>query len=91
MTKYGMKKQMTSVGVFSPGEPTSVKGLGKRKTAVVLEGNEMFHLLNCLYYFLILFSGEGNGTPLQFSCLENPMDRGAWRAAVRGVTRVGHD
>ena len=29
--------------------------------------------------------GEGNGTPLQYSCLENPMDRGAWRAAVHGV------
>ena len=30
--------------------------------------------------------GEGNGTPLQYSCLENPMDRGAWKAAVHGVT-----
>ena len=29
--------------------------------------------------------GEGNGNPLQYSCLENPMDRGAWRAAVHGV------
>ena len=29
--------------------------------------------------------GEGNGTPLQHSCLENPMDGGAWRAAVHGV------
>ena len=29
--------------------------------------------------------GEGNGTPLQHSCLENPMDRGAWKAAVHGV------
>ena len=31
------------------------------------------------------FDGEGNGTPLQYSCLENPMDRGAWKAAVHGV------
>ena len=31
--------------------------------------------------------GEGNGTPLQYSCLENPMDRGAWWAAVYGVTQ----
>ena len=31
--------------------------------------------------------GEGNGTPLQYSCLENPMDRGAWWAAVHGVTK----
>ena len=29
--------------------------------------------------------GEGNGTSLQYSCLENPMDRGAWKAAVHGV------
>ena len=29
--------------------------------------------------------GEGNGTPLQYSCLENPVDGGAWRAAVHGV------
>ena len=31
--------------------------------------------------------GEGNGTPLQYSCLENPMDVGAWWAAVHGVTK----
>ena len=31
--------------------------------------------------------GEGNGNPLQYSCLENPMDRIAWKAAVRGVTK----
>ena len=30
--------------------------------------------------------GEGNGSPLQYSCLEKSMDRGAWRAAVHGVT-----
>ena len=30
--------------------------------------------------------GEGNGTPLQYSCVENPMDGGAWKAAVHGVT-----
>ena len=31
--------------------------------------------------------GEGNGTPLQYSCLENPMNGGAWKAAVRGVAK----
>ena len=31
--------------------------------------------------------GEGNGTPLQYSCLENPMDGGAWKAVVHGVAR----
>ena len=35
--------------------------------------------------------GEGNGNPLQYSCLENPMDRGSWWAIVHGVTRVGHN
>ena len=34
--------------------------------------------------------GEWNGYPLQYSCLENPMDRGAWQATVHGVA-VGHD
>ena len=34
------------------------------------------------------FPGEGNGNPLQYSCLENPMDRGAWQAIVHGVVRV---
>ena len=41
---------------------------------------ENFHLL-CAYY------GEGNGTPLQYSWLENPMDGGAWWAAVHGVAK----
>ena len=35
--------------------------------------------------------GEGNGNPLQYSCLENSMDRGAWQATVNGLQRVGHD
>ena len=33
------------------------------------------------------FPGEGNGNPLQNPCLENPMDRGAWSATVRGVAK----
>ena len=36
--------------------------------------------------------GEGNGNPLQYSCLENPMDRGSWQATVHdGGKRVGHN
>ena len=35
--------------------------------------------------------GEGNGNPLQYSCLANPVDRGAWWATVHGSQRVGHD
>ena len=33
------------------------------------------------------FFGDGNGIPLQYSCLENPMDRGAWQATVHGVAK----
>ena len=32
--------------------------------------------------------GEGNGNPVQYFCLENPMDRGAWEAAVHGVAQL---
>ena len=35
--------------------------------------------------------GGGHGNPLQYSYLENPMDRGAWQATVHGVTRVRHN
>ena len=38
-----------------------------------------------------LSSGEGNGDPLQCSCLENPMDRGAWGLQSMELQRVGHD
>ena len=45
--------------------------------------------LKTSFYYLVSYSirsiGEGNGTLLQYSCLENPMDGGAWKAAVLGV------
>ena len=47
-------------------------------------GKVMSVLLNMLSRLVI---GEGNGTPLQYSCLENPMDGGAWWAAVHGVAK----
>ena len=45
-------------------------------------------MLVCILLYVI---GEGNGNPFQYSCLENPVDRGAWWATVHGVTGVGHD
>ena len=39
------------------------------------------------FHFLLSCIGEGNGNPLQCSCLENPRDGGAWWAAVSGVTQ----
>ena len=51
-------------------------------------------LENFAHYFTRVWNecncvGEGNGNPLQYSCLENPRDRGAWWAAVHGVTQSG--
>ena len=40
-----------------------------------------------LFIVVDILFGEGNGTPFQYSCLENPMDGGAWWAAVHGVAR----
>ena len=39
------------------------------------------------FYFSLSCIGEGNGNPLQCSCLENPRDRGAWWAAIYGVAQ----
>ena len=53
--------------------------------------SSMFILLCFIIYKYILLYiyiiGEGNGTPLQYSCLENPMDGGAWWATVLGVAK----
>ena len=37
------------------------------------------------------FPGIRNVNPLQYACLENPMDRGDWQATIHGVAEVGHD
>ena len=55
---------------------------------------------NCCHFLSSVFSsipgsgrspGEGNGNPPKYSCLDNPMGRGAWWATVHGVARVRHD
>ena len=50
-----------------------------------LEESDMTEGLH--FRFSLSCTGEGNGNPLQCSCLENPMDRGAWWAAIYGVTQ----
>ena len=47
-----------------------------------LDTTEQLH-----FHFSLLCIGEGNGNPLQYSCLENPRDRGAWWAAIYGVAQ----
>ena len=39
------------------------------------------------YAYHLCFSGEGNDNPLKYSCLENPMERGAWQATALGVAK----
>ena len=51
----------------------------------------MTGIISIYCYFINTISGEGNGNPLQYSCLENPMDREAWQTTVHGVARDGHD
>ena len=46
--------------------------------------NDIIEIFNILLHN---WSGEGNGTPLQYSCLENPIDGGAWWAAIHGVAK----
>ena len=41
--------------------------------------------MSATFWEISMSYGEGNGTPLQYSCLENPMDGGAWKAVVHGV------
>ena len=56
-----------------------------RRTIIIqvyLKKHEKFEINN-----LTLHLGEGNGTPLQYSCLEDPMEVGAWWAAVHGVSK----
>ena len=56
-----------------------------------LFSSNTFFLNSDIYRIVYMISGKGNGNPLQYSCLEKPMDRGAWWATVHGVTGVGHD
>ena len=46
-----------------------------------------FSHLRFLWWLLVSVNGESSGTPLQYSCLENPMDGGAWWAPVHGVAK----
>ena len=55
-------------------------GVGGRRE--VQEGGDIY-----IYIHLWLIHGEGNGNPLQYSCLENPRDGGAWWAAIYGVAQ----
>ena len=59
-------------------EPGRLQSMGRKKSDMT----ERLH-----FHFSLSRIGEGNGNPLQYSCLENPRDGGAWWAAVYGVTQ----
>ena len=65
----------------SPGKNTGVVAISFSRGSLQTEpqGKPLFSWLHDC--------GEGNGTPFQYSCLENPMDRGAWQASVHGVAK----
>ena len=76
--------------------PTESKRLFYTSVSLLLSRIQgyRYHLSKFHIYALVYCIGEGNGNPLQCSCLENPRDRGAWWAAVYGVaqsrTRLKH-
>ena len=63
----------------------------ERQGAVSIQKDHIFIFFNNYYlnqfHFSLSCIGEGNGNPLQCSCLENPRDRGAWWAAICGVVQ----
>ena len=69
-----------------------IESLGLRLSLIQLKTENYFiwacYILNWSFHiceWLVYISGEGSDTPLQYPCLENPMDGGAWWAAVHGV------
>ena len=60
-------------------EPGRLQSMGSLRVGHMTERLHFHFSLSCI--------GEGNGNPLQYSCLENPRDRGAWWAAAYGVTQ----
>ena len=76
------RRQWQPTPVLLPGKPHGQRSLvgcnpwGRYES----DTTERLH-----FHFSLSCSGEGNGNPLQCSCLENPRDGGAWKAAVRGV------
>ena len=101
--KVGLKLNIQNTKIMASGPITSwqIDGeivetvtdfiLGCSK--ITVDGDWTHEIKRCLLLGrkvitnLDIIFGEGNGNPLQYSCLENPMDRGAWKAAVHVVAK----
>ena len=80
-----LEKVMTVHSRLMPGESQGWRSL----VGCSPWGHEELDMTERLHFSLSC-TGEGNGNPLQCSCLENPRDRGAWWVSVYGSHRVGH-
>ena len=102
--KVGLKLNIQKAKIMASGPITSWQIDGETVSDFILGGSKITadgdcnheikrHLLLERKVMTNLDSiyGEGNGNPLQYSCLENPMDGGDWKAAVQGSLRVRHD
>ena len=84
LSSLSQRRQWQPIPVLLPGKPHGWRSLvgcspwGREE----LDTTERLHL-----HFSLSCIGEGNGNPLQCSCLENPRDRGAWWAVVSGVAQ----
>ena len=79
-----LEKEMQPTPVFSPGESHGQRSLAGNSPRGRQESDttERLH-----FHFSLSSIGEGNGNPLQYSCLGNPMDREAWWATVHEVAK----
>ena len=83
----------------SPSQPSIVRKLSNSRCSSWIQKRQRNQRSNCQHLLdhrkarefqkniYLCFIGEGNGSPLQYSCLANPMDGGAWQAAVHGVAK----
>ena len=74
------------MGIFCMAQETQTGGLYQPR-GVGWGGMEESFKRERIYVYLWLIHGEGNGNPLQYSCLGNPMDAGAWWPTVHGVAK----
>ena len=81
---HALEKEMATTPVFLPGES---QGRGSLVCCRLWGRTESDTTERLHFHFSLSCIGEGNGNPLQCSCLENPRDGGAWWAAVHGVAQ----
>ena len=79
--------EATSLSIFTFHFHALEKEMATHSSVLAWTIPEYSRCSNYILPTVYFINGEGNATPLQYSCLENPMDGGAWWAAVHGVTK----